>query len=96
MPLNKRRLHADSLDECRNQIMILTKKIDALHRECRHDRDKLARIRGIGSALVALTEMVDNLYRESRLVTAPDIYMDANGITYQSVRSCDLERICDK
>jgi len=96
MPIKKRRRYADSLQECWNQINVLTKKIDTLHRECRHDRDKIARIRGMGAALAALTEMVDDFDREFRIFPASEIYRDASGITYQSVRFCDLERISDK
>lgn len=35
-------------------------------------------------------------YVNSRIIETQEIFEDARGFTYKSVRFCDLDRICDK
>jgi hypothetical protein len=50
----------------------------------------------MGSTLAALTTLVYRLDQEYGNSPARDILKDARGFTYETVRSCDLDRICDK
>jgi len=96
MPQKIRRSYTDSLQECRNHIDILVKKTESLYLECRHDQDKTAQIRGMGTALANLTYLVNELEGNSRRSDVPERSHTVNGIAYRSVRLCDLERISDK
>jgi hypothetical protein len=82
--------------ECRKLVHILTKKTELLYRECRLDRDKALHIRTMGSTLAALTVLVNKLDHESRSCQPQEIHEDPRGFIYRAVRSCDLNRICDK
>jgi len=84
------------LEECRSLIRVLVKKTETLYRECRHDQGKVTHIRTMGTTLAALTVLVNKLDDDSRMLHTPEILEDARGIIYESVRSCDLNRICDK
>lgn len=85
-----------SIMECRNLIQLLTEKNDLLYNECRTDQSKVSHIRTIGSMLTRLNQLLIRL--ENRYVVAgtQDILVDSRGITYELVRACDLERICEK
>ena len=96
IPLKMRRSYADSIQECRNHIDILVNQTESLYRECRHDRDKTAQIRGMGTTLANLTYLVNELDGNLRRCNLPERAHNVNGITYRSVRSCDLDRISDK
>jgi hypothetical protein len=85
-----------SLDECRDLVHLLANKTEALYRECRFDREKATHVRAIGSTLAALTAVVNRLENDSKTCQDPQILEDSHGVTYESVRSCDLDRICDK
>jgi hypothetical protein len=50
----------------------------------------------MASTLAALSVLVNRLDRGSPDAHAPDVLKDAQGFTYQTVRSCDLDRLCDK
>ncbi|MDO9325165.1 MAG: hypothetical protein Q7T80_09450 [Methanoregula sp.] len=82
--------------ECRSLVRVLAKKTETLYRECRHDQDKASHIRAMGTALAALTVLVNRLDEDSGTIHTPEILKDARGIIYESVRSCELNRICDK
>lgn len=84
------------LSECRSLVQILAKKTEILYRECRHDRARSQHIRTMGSTLAALSDLVNRLDQESRTLQTPQILVDSRGFTYEAVRSCDLNRICDK
>lgn len=84
------------LDECRSLVQALAKKTENLYRECRHDRDKATHIRAMGTTLAALSIHVNRLEHDSLKLHRPEIHEDALGVMYESVRSCDLNRICDK
>jgi hypothetical protein len=84
------------LEECRNLVRVLASKTEFLFRECRSDQDKASQIRAMGSTLAALTALVNRLDQESGNSHTPDILIDARGFTYQTVRSCDLDRLSDK
>jgi hypothetical protein len=84
------------LTECRNLVQVLVEKTDVLYQECRYDRDKAPTIRKMGSILESLTILVDRLNRESGSCRTQEIHEDHQGFTYRAVRSCDLNRICDK
>jgi hypothetical protein len=84
------------LSECRSLVQILAKKTETLYRECRHDRARSLHIRTMGSTLAALSELINRLDQDSRTMHTPEILVDSRGLTYESVRSCDLNRICDK
>jgi hypothetical protein len=86
----------NSLEECRSLVHLLANKTEALYRECRFDREKAMHVRAMGSTLAALTALVNKLDLEARSCHAPQILEDARGFTYESVRSCDLDRISDK
>jgi hypothetical protein len=83
-------------DEFRNLINMLDTKNEILYRECRFDQKKARHIRSMGSILAAMTVMVNKLHGESGASRVSDMCTDARGFTYQTVRSCDLDRICDK
>jgi hypothetical protein len=96
IPLQRWRSEDNPLEECRSLVRILAKKTETLYRECRHDRDKATHIQAMGTTLAALTVMVNKLDDDSRILRTPEILEDARGIIYESVRSCELNRICDK
>jgi hypothetical protein len=83
-------------EEFRNLIDILDTKNEILYRECRFDPKKARHIRSMGSILAAMTVMVNRLHRDSGTSRVANMVTDAQGFTYQTVRSCDLDRICDK
>jgi len=84
------------LEKCRSLVRDLTKKTETLYRECRSDRDKVMHIRSMVSTLAALTAAVNRLDSGLQTLHAPDVLRDAHGFTYESVRSCDLDRLSDK
>jgi hypothetical protein len=83
-------------EECKSLVKVLAKKTETLCRECRSDKDKATHIRTMGLTLATLTDLVNRLDHDSRTRSTPEIIVDAHGFTYQSVRSCDLDRISDK
>ncbi len=83
------------LEDCKNLVRDLARNTEILYRECRFDRDKANHIRAMASTLATLTVLVNRIDVDVRN-TIPDILKDARGSTYRSVRSCDLDRICDK
>jgi hypothetical protein len=83
-------------EECRNLIRVLTRKTEILYRECRSYQDKVIHIRSMGSTLANLTTLVHRFDQEYGNSPAPNILKDARGFTYETVRSCDLDRIFDK
>jgi hypothetical protein len=95
-PANQWETDPQSLEECRSLVSLLNKKTETLYRECRNDREKTTHIRTLGSILAAITSLVKRLENDSRIVNRPDVFEDALGYTYHSVRSCDLDRLCDK
>lgn len=84
------------LSECRSLVQILAKKTETLYRECRHDPARSLHIRTMGSTLAALSDQVNRLDQDFRAVHTPQVLVDSRGLTYEAVRSCDLNRICDK
>ena len=95
-PVKRWKPDDNPFEEYKSLVKILSKKTETLCRECRSDLDKATHIRTMGSTLATLTDLVNRLDHESRTQHAPDIIVDARGFTYQSVRSCDLDRISDK
>jgi hypothetical protein len=83
-------------EEFRNLIDILDTKNEILYRECRFNPKKARHICSMGSILAAMTVMVNRLHRDSGTSRVANMVTDAQGFTYQTVRSCDLDRICDK
>jgi hypothetical protein len=83
------------LEDCKNLVRVLAERTEILYRECRFDRDKASHIRAMASTLAALTVLVNRIDLDFRN-TIPDILKDTQGFAYHSVRSCDLDRICDK
>ncbi|MFA4861458.1 hypothetical protein [Methanoregula sp.] len=83
-------------DECRNLLRVLTQKTENLDRKHQVDPDIAIHIQTMGSTLAALTDLINKLDRQSQTSHVPEIIKDARGFTYQSVRSCDLDRISDK
>jgi hypothetical protein len=84
------------LEEFKNLLDILDTKNKILFRECRFDQKKARHIRSMGAILAAMTVMVDRRHQDSGTACVADIFTDAQGFTYQTVRSCDLDRLCDK
>jgi hypothetical protein len=95
-PVKKWRLDENPLAECRDLVRALARKTETLYRECRSDHEVAAHIKTMGLTLSTLTDLVNQIDSESRSTRKPEILEDARGFTYQSVRSCDLDRICDK
>ena len=95
-PANQWETDPQSLEECRSLVCLLSKKTETLYRECRNDRQKATHIRTMGSILAALTSLVKRIEDDSRIMNRPEVFEDARGFTYHSVRSCDLDRLCDK
>ena len=89
-------LDENPLAECRNLVRVLARKTETLYREYQSDREVSSHIKTMGLTLSTLTDLVNQLDGESRNARKPEILEDARGFTYQSVRSCDLDRICDK
>jgi len=83
-------------EEFMNLIDMLGTKNEILYRECRFDQKKARYIRSMGSILSAMTAMVNRLHKDSGSARVADMFTDAQGFTYQTVRLCDLDRICDK
>ncbi len=83
-------------EEFRNLIDVLGTKNEILYRECRFDQKKARHIRLMGSILSAMTAMLNRLHKDSGSSRVADMFTDAQGFTYQTVRLCDLDRICDK
>jgi len=96
IPVNQWKSRDCPWEECRNLVRVLARKTDILYRECRSDQDKAIHIQAMGSTLAALTTLVHRLDQEYGNSPARDILKDARGFTYETVRSCDLDRICDK
>jgi len=71
-------------------------KTETLDREYPVDPVTANHIQTMGSTLVALTDLINRLDRQSQTSHTPEIFKDARGFTYHSVRSCDLDRISDK
>lgn len=94
-PVKQWKYENNSLEECRNLVRILAKRTETLYHECRSDKEKTTHIHAIRSTLGVLTTLVKKLDTDSR-PPSMEILEDARGFTYQSVRSCDLERISDK
>jgi len=83
-------------EECRNLVRVLARKTEILYKECRSDQDKVMHIQAMASTLASLSVLVNRLDQEALNTHSLDILKDARGFTYQAVRSCDLDRICDK
>ena len=96
IPLNQWKTGDRPLEECRNLVRVLARKTEILYRECRSDQDTASQIRAMGSTLAALTALVNRLDQEAGNTHTPDNVTDARGFTYQTVRSCDLDRLSDK
>ncbi len=95
-PVKQWRPDENLFDECRNLVSVLTQKTESLDRNRRVDPDLAVHIQTMGSTLATLTDLINSLDCQSRASQAPEILEDAYGFTYQSVRSCDLDRISDK
>jgi hypothetical protein len=95
-PVKHWRADESLFDECRNLIKVLTQKTETLDRNQRVDPEIAVHIQTMGSTLASLTNLINRLDRQSRDSPAPAILKDAHGFTYESVRSCDLDRISDK
>jgi hypothetical protein len=96
MPVRNGSPDENSIEECRNLIQFIAGKTEILYQECRRDHDKVKHIRSIGSTLATLTLLINRLECNPPVTSSPEIMEDARGFTYQSVRCCDLERICEK
>jgi|GEM_PF-1836517 hypothetical protein len=95
IPLNRWKSSDRALEDCRNLVRVLARKTEILYWECRFDQDKARQIRTMVSTLADLTVLVNRLDQEYRN-TIPDVLRDSRGFAYKAVRSCDLDRICDK
>jgi hypothetical protein len=95
-PVKRWKPDENPFEECKSLRQVLSKKTKPLSRECRSDKVKATHIRTTGSPLATLTDPVNRPDHDSRTWSTPEIMVDAHGFTYQSVRSCDLDRISDK
>jgi len=84
------------LEEFKNLLDILDTKNKILYRECCFDKKKARHIRSMGAILATMIVMVNWRHQDSGTACVADIFTDAQGFTYQTVRSCDLDRLCDK
>lgn len=96
IPVKHRRYENSSLEECRNLVRVLAGKTEILYREYRSDKNIAMHIRTMGLTLETLTSLVNKLDTDARSCCVQEILEDARGFTYQSVRSCDLDRLSDK
>jgi hypothetical protein len=96
IPVNQWKSGDCPWEECRNLVRVLARKSEILYRECGSDQDKVTLLRGMGSTLATLTALVNRLDQESENCHSQDVLKDARGFTYERVRFCDLDRICDK
>lgn len=96
VPVNQWRPETSTLDECRSLVQLLASRTEALYRECRFDQNKATHVRAMGSTLAALNLVVSRLERDAKTCHASQVFEDARGVTYESVRSCDLDQISDK
>jgi hypothetical protein len=95
-PLFQRESDTNPFEECRTLVSMISKKTEILYRECRFDKEKAIHIRAIASALAGLSVLVNRFDQESITPHTQDIFTDARGFTYQTIRFCDLDRISDK
>lgn len=95
-PVNQWRPDEKIFDECRGLVRVLMQKTETLDRVYPVDPVTAKHIQTMGSTLVALTDLINRLDRQSQTSHTPEIFKDARGFTYHSVRSCDLDRISDK
>jgi len=87
----------DLTTECRSLIQVLVKKIDILCKECEADSDRVSHIASLSASLTTLNSILKSLEIERMNgETSRDFIQDARGITYVSVRNCDLERFSAK
>jgi len=86
----------NTVEEIRNLLEMLDLKTEILYRECRFDQRKVLHIRTIGAILSAMTVLVNRQCLVSGTSCNLDIFTDAQGFTYQTVRACDLDRISEK
>ncbi len=94
--VQQRESENNPIEECRNLARVLAKKIGSLTSEYRFEHDNSVHIRTMGLTLATPTALVNTSDKDLRATQTSEILVDAHGFTYQSVRSCDLERISDK
>jgi hypothetical protein len=82
--------------ECRNLIAVLSRKIEKLCNECGEDPDQAICIRSLTASLTTLNSLVKTLEQERVYASGMGLFEDARGISYVSVRYCDLERFSAK
>lgn len=78
--------------ECRNLIIVLSRKIEALCHECRVDPDRVTHIRSLTASLITLNSLLRGLEEERLYQPGSGVFEDAQGNRYRAVRNCDLER----
>jgi hypothetical protein len=78
--------------ECRNLISLVSQKIETLCHECCEDPDQVKHIRSLTASLTTLSSLLKTLEQEHLYSRGSDVFEDALGIKYRSIRNCDLER----
>ena len=78
--------------ECSNLISVLSQKIETLCREHREDHDRVRHIRSLTVSIGTLSSLLNMLEQEKQGQGQPSLFEDGQGITYRSVRSCELEQ----
>jgi len=80
------------VEECRDLITELSRKVDALCLECGEDPDRMTLIRTLAPSLITLESLLKALKAERSNHHGSRVLEDVRGIQYIAVRHCDLER----
>jgi len=78
--------------ECRNLIAVLSQNVETLCSEHHEDCDRVRHIRSLADSFGNLSALLNVLEQEIPGQGHHAVFEDEQGITYQSVRSCDLEQ----
>ena len=78
--------------ECRNLISVVSQKVETLCREHYEDHDKVRHTRSLKVSIGTLSKLLRVLEQEKQVQGQNSVFEDEQGVTYRSVRSCDLEQ----
>jgi len=86
----------DPAEECRSPAEMPGEKTGILYRECLSEENKSGHNRTMAPVPAGLSVLVNRPDQEPMNRKTQDIFTDVRGFSYQTVRFCDLDRICDK
>lgn len=95
IPANFRGENTDNKNlagECRDLIIELSRKVDALCLECGEDPDHMTYIQSLAPSLITLESLLIALKERRPNHRSCRVLEDMQGIQYTAVRHCDFER----